>query len=282
MKKNIKSLEFKIGLFASMALGLILVAVWMLGSTHQLFSSKLTYYLSLPNAEGIAPGALVMIAGVRSGSVEDLALEPGQRRVRVVLSISAHDAESLRQDSLAQMTTHGVLGDKVITISAGDPSLPKLSPGSEIRAETTTTFSNLFGRRGDRVLESFEQVIRHLDQLLASTTKNGKMDKLMDALLLTSQNASTSAELLNDQLRGIKLKEAVNNLNSILAKADHGAGTVSGLINDPALYDNAKALVGEVNHNRIVRNLIRKSIQDSQGKEAESRSDSAAGTTADK
>ena len=38
------------------------------------------------------------------------------------------------------------------------------------------------------------------------------------------------------------------------------------MINDPGLYDDAKALVGQTNRNRIMRNLIRQTIKDNKEK----------------
>lgn len=271
MIKKTKGLEVKIGLFASIGLVLLIVAIWMLGSTHELFTRKQTYYLSVPSAEGLASGAPVMIAGVRSGSVEDIMLEPRERRVKIKMDISGHYAESIRQDSVAHVTSHGVLGDKVISISAGDPALPRLSPGSIIPASAASTFGSVFGAKGEHIMERIDEVTSHLDELLAALTKDGKTDLLMNNLVAASGAITTSATLLNDQLRGIKLKEAIDNLNSILGKADHGNGTVSGLINDPQIYDDAKALIGETNHNRIMRNLVRKSIEDGQKREAENK-----------
>ena len=65
----------------------------------------------------------------------------------------------------------------------------------------------------------------------------------------------------------LKVKSAINHLNSILEKIDQGKGSVWWrLINDPGLYDDAKALVGQVNRNRIMRNLIRQTIKDNQEK----------------
>ena len=58
----------------------------------------------------------------------------------------------------------------------------------------------------------------------------------------------------------------MNHLNSILEKIDQGQGTVGAMINDPGLYDDAKALVGQVNRNRIMRNLIRQTIKDNKDK----------------
>ena len=45
-------------------------------------------------------------------------------------------------------------------------------------------------------------------------------------------------------------------------KIDRGEGTVGALINDTALYDDAKSLVSGINRNRIMRNLVRQTVRD--------------------
>jgi phospholipid/cholesterol/gamma-HCH transport system substrate-binding protein len=264
-----RALEIRIGLFASLGLGLILAGIWLLGSTHGLFSSRDTFYLSLPNAEGVTSGATVLIAGVPSGRVESVALVPAEQGVKVVLGVSSGSAQSIRGDSVARVTTHGVLGDKVIEISAGDPALAPLRPRSVIPAESTSTFSSLFGPKGDRVVGRADEVLRHLDELLVTLSADGRAELLVDNLIAASGSVAVSAHLLNQQLRGLKVKEAVDNLDSILAKIDHGVGTAAGLINDPEIYDDAKALVGETNQNRIVRNLVRSSVRSARERQLE-------------
>ena len=66
---------------------------------------------------------------------------------------------------------------------------------------------------------------------------------------------------LNNQLDGMALKSAIKNLNAILEKVNNGTGTLGALINDPGLYDNARALVGGANRNRILRNLVRETVE---------------------
>jgi phospholipid/cholesterol/gamma-HCH transport system substrate-binding protein len=67
----------------------------------------------------------------------------------------------------------------------------------------------------------------------------------------------------------LKLKKIVKNLESITEKINTGNGTLGALVNDPGLYDNVKALVGQTNRNRILRNLVRQTLRESEGKEAD-------------
>jgi phospholipid/cholesterol/gamma-HCH transport system substrate-binding protein len=251
MKKTNGRLELKIGAFATLGLGLALAAIWMLGSTHDVFSRKQPYYFWLSNAEG-----------VQAGTVEGIELDPKLKKVRVTLTISRRYEDSIREDSTAEVTTHGVLGDKMVAITAGDPSSPKLAPGSEIHSESTSALGNLLGPDAQELMQSATLAVKHLDIVLSDLAKSGKTNQLMDGLISASKNIAESSHLLNEQLNGMRLKSAVGNLDSILGKADHGNGTVSGLLNDPALYDDTKALLGESNGNRILRNVVRKSVEE--------------------
>jgi len=88
------------------------------------------------------------------------------------------------------------------------------------------------------------------------------MERIFENLAKTSENLSQATASLNKELKEIEIKESVAHLNSILRKIDHGEGTVGALINDTALYDDAKSLVSGINRNRIMRNLVRQTVRD--------------------
>lgn len=276
MKMSKTKLEIRVGLFASLGVVLAMVAIWMLGSAHDVFSKKSTYYINLPSAEGLVPGATVNVAGVQAGTVDDITLRPSDQMVSVKLLISSRFAGAIREDSIAHVTSHGVLGDKIVSISAGRPDQRILPAGEAIPARATSTVGALVGKSGEDLIANMNRIAIHLDQLLESITEGGKSKKLMDNLISSSKNLSLAISHLDQQLDGIQLKSAVKNLNSILAKIDHGEGTASGLINDPALYNDAKALIGESNRNRIVRNLVRQSVKEGHEREQKEQAGEAA------
>ena len=88
-----------------------------------------------------------------------------------------------------------------------------------------------------------------------------RSDQIAEGLAATAKHLASAAARLNQDLENLQLKAAVTNLNSILEKINNGQGTLGALVNDPSLYDDAKALVGGTNRSRIVRNMVRQTIQ---------------------
>ena len=64
------------------------------------------------------------------------------------------------------------------------------------------------------------------------------------------------------EVTGVDIKKFTSNLADISEKINNGTGTLSELLNDSTLYDELKALMGGVNRNRLIRNLIRQTMID--------------------
>jgi phospholipid/cholesterol/gamma-HCH transport system substrate-binding protein len=58
-----------------------------------------------------------------------------------------------------------------------------------------------------------------------------------------------------------KLADSVTKLDRILTKIDKGEGTLGALINDPALHDQLKSLLGANRRSQSMKNLMRLSIE---------------------
>ena len=118
-------------------------------------------------------------------------------------------------------------------------------------------------------MTNLNSIASNLDKIVGSLQKNNRADILFESLAQTSRNLSSMSDHLNKEMDGIKLKSSVKNLNGILEKINNGTGTLGALVNDASLYDDVKSLVGGVNRNRIMRNLVRQTIKDNDEKEVE-------------
>lgn len=73
---------------------------------------------SFENAEGISSGSDVRLAGIKIGFVE--AMELDKNSFLAILHLRINKAIKLPKDSRAAIATFGLLGDKFISITAGE------------------------------------------------------------------------------------------------------------------------------------------------------------------
>jgi phospholipid/cholesterol/gamma-HCH transport system substrate-binding protein len=259
MKKALSS-EIKVGIFVSIGLALVMVAILVLGSTENMLQRKTRYLIHFPNVEGLISGAKVVLAGVQVGTVEDVDFDSQRRDVVTKIAVVDSATAWVRKDSVASIETQGVLGDKYVVITAGATDQPTLPPGSEIEPKASEGLSQ-FISKGDRLMESLQSIASGLDHLIKKFDAHNRSEAFFDGMAATAKNLSTASDKLNRELDDIHLRQVSRNLNAILEKVNNGTGTLGALINDPGLYDDARALMGGANRNRVLRNLVRQAVK---------------------
>lgn len=255
-------IELKVGVFVTLGVALTMIAILVLGSTENLFSSKVHYNIHLNNTEGLIQGAKVVLSGVQIGTVEKIAFDLEARDIRIQIGVAKDSRVWIRQDSGAEIATQGVLGDKYVAITPGSADQPELPDNATIPNRPGKSLS-AFLSQGDQLMASLNGIAHTLDHLLKSFEANNRSEIFFQGMARTAKNMGEASEKLNREFDDFHLRKTMKNLESITEKINNGTGTLGALINDPGLYYNAKALVGEANRNRIVRNLVRQTLKDS-------------------
>jgi phospholipid/cholesterol/gamma-HCH transport system substrate-binding protein len=266
MKANERKLEFQVGVFVLIGVVLTMAAVLVLGGKQSLFSSTNRYTSHFDKVDGLVTGAKVVLGGLQIGVLASVDFDPNTRDIIVTYTVERKYEDFIRADSTVEIVTQGVLGDKYLSIIPGDLKLAKIENGGVIPIGGTKDLSQLFSS-SEKLVQKLTSTADNLDRVLTSFNKGGRAEQFFEGLAATSKNLGQMTGKLNTEINDMKIKSAVNHLDSILEKIDHGQGTVGAMINDPALYDDAKALVGQVNRNRIYRNLIRQTIKENKEKE---------------
>lgn len=268
MKSDEKKIEKKVGVFVLIGLFLALTALLVLGGKQSLFLPVNHYYSHFNKVDGLVSGAKITLGGLQIGTVSKVELDTKTRDIKVTFSVEKKYAEWVRKDSSVEIVTQGVLGDKYLSLVAGDLSQPAIEDNGEVSQGASKDFSMLLSS-SERLMEKLTSTADNLNQILGTFNKGSRAETTFQGLATTSKNLGEITTKLNGEVSQMKFKSAINHLDSILEKVDHGQGTLGAFINDPALYDDAKALVGQVNRNRIVRNLIRQTIKDNKSKAKE-------------
>jgi phospholipid/cholesterol/gamma-HCH transport system substrate-binding protein len=184
------------------------VLVFMIGDERQLFDKKMSYSTVFMDVEGLKPGSTVRMGGMDIGSVTAVGFSAnaGDPKLYVKLSIVEKQARRIRKDSRARIEGKGLLGDKVVTLTAGTLAQPELAPGELIPTDSDPKgFEAAIGRVGS-ISSKAEQVLANLEAL---------------------SGAFAEGNLAKDA------KSSVESLSHVMAALDSGDGYVAKLLNDP-------------------------------------------------
>src|SRR5215510_6848956 len=111
-----KSAQIRVGIFVFGTLVTFMVAIFLLGSRTQYFQPQYTLKAVFSNVGYILEGAGVYLAGVQVGRVGEIRFfeDVAAQKVLVLLKVARTYQERIRQDSVAVITSSGLLGDKYI------------------------------------------------------------------------------------------------------------------------------------------------------------------------
>jgi len=227
-KKQLQWSKLKVGLVLTVALVILVVAVFFAASIQDLFAEKAELKIQFTDAMGLRKGAPVWILGIEEGSVKSIKLDPIYG-VIVTVSVSIRSLKFVSKQSHATIMTMGLLGDKYIELSAGPPQGESIGPGEMIKGSVETGLKNMMGTV-DVAIEKMGQFIERMDNLVTKI----------------EQGQGTIAKFLNDPTLYNNLTEASRHLSAVLADVRNSRGTLKLLIDDPSLYNKALATASSV------------------------------------
>jgi phospholipid/cholesterol/gamma-HCH transport system substrate-binding protein len=261
MAKKLLETEIKVGLFLTIGLMLLALAILFLGGADSIFTRYNLYAIHYPSVEGLMPGSKVMLGGVNVGVVKNVSFDTEVGDIRVDISVKRNFARWIRADTAAEIATLGMLGDKYIALSSGSATMPELQPAGVIQAKESRDLTQ-FISKGDNLVITLGKIAASMDRVLQKLEAGNRSDIIFGGLAETSKNLAQASARINGDLEKAQLRESLKHLNQILAKVNNGTGTLGALVNDPALYYDVRALLGGVNRNQLVRNIVRKAVRD--------------------
>jgi phospholipid/cholesterol/gamma-HCH transport system substrate-binding protein len=211
--------EQKVGLFFLVGLLLVLVAIEATVGMG-LLTKGYHLYVDYPSVEGLRSGDTVLVAGVRLGKVDKIALQPTGVRVQVRLEQRA----LVHRDSVATLDYQALSGNRFISISLGSANAPVAKEGDTIEGKVPPGITQMIGE--------LKGVASSVEDLADSLNRN--QDRLLNNVnAMIEENRSA-------------IQQALTNLDSITAKFDRGDGTLAKLLNDSSLYEHADAVLADL------------------------------------
>ena len=237
-----RRLEVKVGLFVIGTLVLGGIGVLLLGKSKHVFEQRVQLHATFSDVAGLVQGAPVRVSGVNVGTVAQIMFVKAEPRpqIRVDLQITHSALGLVRADSVARISGQGLLGDKIVEVTAGSVSSPPIGAGGEITTAAAPDLDKMMRqaaavlddtrRVADRAAAAVDQFadpktiaevresVLHIHGLLHATEKG---DGLAHALFYDKRTANDLTRISNNvaQLTD-HLDRGVQHLDAVLAATD--------------------------------------------------------------
>lgn len=218
--------EVRVAVLLVAGLAILGVGVFYVGETGSVFGQRYRLVTLMESSSGLAPGAMVQLAGQPVGQVAEIRFIPVEERpetgekVAVWLSIDRAVQHQIRGDSRAVIQTQGLLGDRLVNIEPGGRAASVLEPGDTLVASSPLDYEELFSSTREAVTS------------LTDVTRN--LNELTEGLLA---GEGTLGLLVSDPALYRELVDLSGSLDSTLALANTGEGALGRLLREGEVYD---------------------------------------------
>jgi outer membrane protein OmpA-like peptidoglycan-associated protein len=127
---------FRLGILILTSLAVLAGGVFLIGEKHFQFRRTFPLNAEFPSVGGLDNGADVRVGGIHLGTVRQISLPQGpEGKLTVVMDLSNSARNIIRQDSVAEIKTEGLMGNKYVEITFGSEKSPAIGDGGRIRGE---------------------------------------------------------------------------------------------------------------------------------------------------
>lgn len=207
------SKNIKVGIFVLIGTGLLIIALYLIGTKQNLFGSTFEIQAKFKNVNGLMTGNNVRFTGIDVGTVKRVEII-NDSTVKVIMLIESKVQPFIKKNAAASVGSDGLMGNKLINISSSDINAPIVEDGDNIIAINSIGTDAMM-----RTLDASNQNIKAITE-----------DIKIIASRLNKPNSLWT--ILGDTTVAENLKQAVSNINSTGEKASLIANDFRGLMTD--------------------------------------------------
>jgi phospholipid/cholesterol/gamma-HCH transport system substrate-binding protein len=187
--------KITVGIFIALGLLIFILCIFTLGSQKKTFVKSFTLNVIFNDIQGLKKGNNVWFSGVKIGTIKKIEFF-GTSQVKIYLSLEQDVQQYIHKDAGASISADGLIGNKIVVISGGNPKIPAVEDGDRLKVDATTSTDDMM-----KTLQVNNKNLLEITtdfKLLAKNLINGK---------------GAAGALLSDQKIAIDFKEMVSNLN---------------------------------------------------------------------
>lgn len=234
MKKQRRAL--RLGLFIAIALILFVVAVYLIGSQGNLFSSTTDLRSSFKDIRGLTVGNNVRFAGINVGNVKDIQIV-SDTSVIVTMSVLDKYTKFIYKNSLVEIGQEGLMGGKIVLISSGTEDAGKVEANDFLSVKVGMDIQGMI-EQTQVMLEEATGTIANLRSVTGKIDEgDGDIARLINDNMLTTELSSASR----------RINTSLGHINQMTARINNGQGDLGKLINDDQVTNELNQILTSLN-----------------------------------
>ena len=223
MGESSKKTELWVGVFVFIGLALLGGLIVQFGRFGDKLHGKYQILVVFDDASGLIKGSEIRMGGARIGKVDDHPVLNSEVKVQVVMSID--EPIHIPENSMIQIASATLLGDKMIVITPPEPSESTgrfLEPGAVIRGGGPSGL--------DAIQNNAESISRDARKLMEDAgVAFKKVDAVIDDIRAVTGRLSTTLDKVNDSLLSEK---NLKNIDGTLANFEKASAELTPTVTE--------------------------------------------------
>lgn len=225
--------KITVGIFIAIGLLIFILSIFTLGSQRKSFVKSFTLNVIFNDIQGLKKGNNVWFSGVKIGTIKKIEFF-GTSQVRIFLSIEEEVHQYIHKDAGASISADGLIGNKIVVITGGDPKLPFVEDGDRLKVDATTST--------DQMMKTLQVNNKNLEEITGDfkiLAKNLVEGKGSAGALLSDEKIATDfkAMVANLSKTARATGRTADDLSRFAVTLNTKNGLVDKLLTDTAVFD---------------------------------------------
>ena len=270
--------SIRLGIFIILGIAIFAYAIYIVGKQRNLFGNTFTVSGIFKDVSGLKVGSNVRYSGINVGTVSNIHLV-NDTLVEVQATLENKVHKFIREDSKMEISTEGVMGNKVVNITPGTTSNPVVDEGDVLGTVEAVKIDDIMEELKKSsinttvVTRNLADITTKINQgegifgkLFTDTSFTNNLDQISRNTAKLTQNFSTITSNINKEegvigrllsdttlaneftVAGENLLQSTQNLKSITEKINQGEGVFGKIFTDTSFISNLNQSARNLNY----------------------------------
>src|SRR5690606_2475877 len=231
-----------VGLFVFLGVVVLVAGILILGGQQKRFGGSIELHAVFNNVGGLKEGNNVWFSGVKIGTIKKISFTKN-RKVAIVMNIEAKSQPYIRKDAVAQISSEGFIGNKIIVLMGGSNEAPSVEDGDELESQE--------GNDTEAMLATLqvnnENLVAITDDIKALSERVRKGKGMLGALFTDSLMAENfKATLANLQQASENAKQISGSLGDFSKNLNREGTLAHELVTDTMLFQQLSSSIAQL------------------------------------